>query len=328
MGDKQAGLVIGGGATTVLGAGGSLLLFFLPALAGSGGGSLPWTVVTVTVTAFSLVFVPAPLIWAYRRSGAFLGRVAVLLALAAAWLLGNTLLPATASGVNFLYYAAIAAAAGEVLAKGWKEEPALIGAVTAALVVLGGFALVMGPLSGQGIGEFIRGQVDPEIDALMNIYRESGMDPATLKLLGSIFKGLVKLAPGILAAASLLLVWANLLVSRIGHPPPAPESSLTRWRAPEALVWLFIASVVMVVAAEGWLFWLGANLLIAFSAVYLLQGIAVLAFWLQKKEIPRPARAAIYTAVVLMELVLLLLVAAGLFDMWFDFRRLNKRVAA
>ncbi len=328
MGDTAAGPVISWGGVSALGAGVSLLLFFIPALEGSGGGSMLWTVVMVTLTTFSVIFAPAPLMWAYRRGGAAQGRAATLVALVAAWVLSSTLLPLPGGGMNFFYYAVVAAAVGEVLARGWSEETALAAALAAALVVLGGIAMVLGPLSGQGLGEFVRSQVDPEINALLAVYRDSGMDAATVKMLGGVLRGLIKLTPGILAAASLLLVWANLVASRINQPPPEPARSLTLWRAPEVLVWFFIVAVVLVVATRGWLFWLGANLLIATSAVYLLQGIAVLAFWLQKKKIPRPARAAIYTAVVLMELVLLLLVAAGLFDMWFDFRRLKANAAA
>lgn len=149
--------------------------------------------------------------------------------------------------------------------------------------------MVLGPLSGQGLGEFVRSQVDPEINALLAVYRDSGMDAATVKMLGGVLRGLIKLTPGILAAASLLLVWANLVASRINQPPPEPARSLTLWRAPEVLVWFFIVAVVLVVATRGWLFWLGANLLIATSAVYLLQGIAVLAFGCKKENTPSRA---------------------------------------
>lgn len=316
---------LGGGGFLAVGL--SLILFFAPSFIGTGGSFL-MTALKMSLTVFSMIFVPAPLIWLYRGGGVAAGRWGAIAATVIA--LGLILGTEQAGGgeVNFIYYAALAMAAGEALAALGRDEWAIGAGFAAATVVLGGLALVLGPFSGQGIGEFLHGQVDGDINRVVEMYKAGGMDPEMVAGLTTLLKTMVKLLPGMALAASLLLVWANVVATRLNQPPPAEGLSLVRWRAPEVLVWGFIGAVVLVVVADGWMFWLGANLLLLLAAVYLLQGLAVMAFWLRKKNVPRPARAALYTIVVLMEVLVILLAAAGLFDIWFDFRRLKKAKAA
>lgn len=104
--------------------------------------------------------------------------------------------------------------------------------------------------------------------------------------------------------------------------------SLLAWRAPERLVWLLIAAGGLMILFDGFWFWAGANLLLVLSLVYFFQGLAVLAFWLGKKNAPRILRVGIYLLVAVEIFLALLVALVGLFDLWFNFRRLGREPAA
>lgn len=328
MGESSAAEEKGFGTDSVLAVSASLLLYCIPALINTAGSSFLLSLLAITAAAFSMIFVPAPLIRLYRTQGALQGRRATVAAVVLGLVIGNIVLPNAGGGLSFLFHAAVATAVGEALAKGFPEDWALGAGLIAALLVIGGLLVAAGPMSGQGVVEMIHSQVDPEINRLVEFYREMGVQASALDQLASVLRAVISLTPGLIFAAALLVVWANGVASRIGRPPVADHPPLTHWRSPDVLVWVFIGAVTLLVIAEEWLFWLGANALIACGTIYLLQGIAVLAFWLQKRNVSRPLRAAIYTAVALMEVFMILLAVAGLFDMWFDFRRLRHAPSA
>jgi uncharacterized protein YybS (DUF2232 family) len=58
--------------------------------------------------------------------------------------------------------------------------------------------------------------------------------------------------------------------------------------------------------------------------IYFFQGIAVVSFYFKKKQFPKALRAILYGLMAMQQLLLLVVVAMGFFDMWFDFRRLRK----
>ena len=97
------------------------------------------------------------------------------------------------------------------------------------------------------------------------------------------------------------------------------------WKGPEALVWALIAcgfslffpvpDLVRVIAM---------NLLLIVSAFYFAQGLAVIAFFFHKNNVPRFLRGITYILIVFQQIFTLMVVGLGLFDLWGDFRRLGK----
>ncbi|MBW2176623.1 MAG: DUF2232 domain-containing protein, partial [Deltaproteobacteria bacterium] len=56
---------------------------------------------------------------------------------------------------------------------------------------------------------------------------------------------------------------------------------------------------------------------------YFLQGIAVVSYYFEKKRFPRALRLFLYSLIALQQILLLLIIGLGLFDMWLNFRKLN-----
>ncbi|RLC27378.1 MAG: hypothetical protein DRH32_10360, partial [Deltaproteobacteria bacterium] len=53
------------------------------------------------------------------------------------------------------------------------------------------------------------------------------------------------------------------------------------------------------------------------------QGIAVISFFLEKKNAPRPLRIAVYGMMIIWQALLPAVSVLGLFDIWADFRKLR-----
>ena len=165
----------------------------------------------------------------------------------------------------------------------------------------------------------------------MQMYRSMDLAPQTLRQLeeGLAMAGriILRMAPGILAAVSLVVGWLNLLAARrIGRRLGSRETGLPMnlYRTPERLVWLLIVGGGLMALGDGWLFWLGANLVLVLGVLYFFQGLAVVDYWLRRKNAPSLLRAAVYLMVALEIYIAAVLAAVGLFDMWLNLRRLEQ----
>lgn len=99
--------------------------------------------------------------------------------------------------------------------------------------------------------------------------------------------------------------------------------SIASWRVSDYLVWVFLASGVILLLPLGMLSHAGLNVFVITLALYLLQGVAIAAFWGQRLPLPPGAKWLLAVVILLFvgPLFLVLCTAAGLFDLWVDFRR-------
>jgi uncharacterized protein YybS (DUF2232 family) len=195
--------------------------------------------------------------------------------------------------------------------------------------VLLGLVLGVAYLSGHGLVELAVDQWQEQLAMILRSSEAMGLDDSQVQALKQgMERGayvMARISPGLVLCFSLLVAWANLLLTRLGSTAPADQPRLNQWSSPEPLVWLVILAGALVWAGDGWAYWLGINFLLVLGAMYFFQGMAILAFWLEKKNAPRILRVGIYTLLAV-ELVLALLVAlAGLFDIWFNFRRMGDK---
>ena len=76
--------------------------------------------------------------------------------------------------------------------------------------------------------------------------------------------------------------------------------------------------------ADGLFQALGLNSLIILATVYFFQGIAIVAFYFERMRFPRLVRIVLYSLIAMQQLILLIVIGIGFFDMWLNFRRLGK----
>ena len=140
---------------------------------------------------------------------------------------------------------------------------------------------------------------------------------------------MVRLLPGLALSSTLVISWLNLLVTRrycLVHRLDFPAwEEWSGWKAPEPLVWAVIGSGCMLLIPESLAKVLGLNGLLVIGTIYLFQGLSVVSFYFEKWRLPRILRAVVYAFLLLQQFVTLGVMLLGLFDVWFDFRRLSPK---
>ena len=128
------------------------------------------------------------------------------------------------------------------------------------------------------------------------------------------------------AAGGALLNYAvvRALWRRLGGSPPLPATSISRWQAPDACVWILIGGGILLFLPPPLLRGVALNVLLLVAPLYLLQGIGIVVFYLNRGPAPILIRWLAYLFLVLQPLLLLGVAGFGLFDLWFDFRRLHR----
>ena len=107
--------------------------------------------------------------------------------------------------------------------------------------------------------------------------------------------------------------------------PHHPDyEKLNQWQAPDLLVWAVIGSGLLMLFPASATKLLGLNVLLISTTIYFFQGIAIVSFFFEKIQIPRFLKILIYIIIALWQLAWLAVIGIGLFDMWFNFRKLKK----
>jgi uncharacterized protein YybS (DUF2232 family) len=290
------------------------LLFFMSAL-------------IIPVMGFMVgIFTPLPTLLTFFRQGSPLGY----------WIPGS----AVALGSLLLFYLGMPfgipyllemVLLGLILGTGmrmhWSSEKT-VGAAAMVMFVAGSvvFWLVNGGPEGTLVAQ-VENEMRQAVAVILDHYSFNAADRAQIEeSIQQFIPVIVRLLPGFSLATSILIAWVNVLVARrycrVHHIMPADWPEWTHWKAPEILVWGVIGSGFALLASSGILTIVCLNVLVVLGTVYLLQGFAIVAFFSDKWRIPKFLRAIMYGLLLLQQFATLGAVLMGLFDMWFDFRRL------
>lgn len=212
----------------------------------------------------------------------------------------------------------------------WSPEKT-IGLSSLVLFGLGGTVFL---LSHDNIDQRLFSTLEQElVDVIGATLRQQGKATPEILLLEEALKSvapmMVRLIPGIAASTTLMTSWLNVLVALRIIPlrrlslPPWQDWSL--WKAPELLVWPVIAAGFMLLVPMENFNLLGMNALLVLGTVYLFQGLAVVGFFFDRWKLHRVFRGMLYALFLLQQFLTLGVALMGLFDTWFDFRRLIRK---
>ncbi|MDH5510428.1 MAG: YybS family protein [Nitrospinota bacterium] len=133
--------------------------------------------------------------------------------------------------------------------------------------------------------------------------------------------------PSVIFDMTLLLALLHHLMARafsirFGWGAHMPDHDLTRWRAPEKLVWVVLAGVALsLTGLNTFTAALGLNLLLATGMVYSLQGLSTVHHWLRKVKTPVGVNNLVYILLlVAIPWSVMLLCSLGLIDAALDLR--------
>jgi uncharacterized protein YybS (DUF2232 family) len=140
---------------------------------------------------------------------------------------------------------------------------------------------------------------------------------------------MVRLLPALLLLSFGFIVLINVIFLARRFPERREQwlsiRLLREWKGPEPLVWGLIAcGFALFVPGLGWLHVAALNVLLVIGACYFAQGLAVIAYFFHKNNVPRFLRGLTYVLIIFQQIFTLLVVGLGLFDLWGDFRRLGK----
>jgi uncharacterized protein YybS (DUF2232 family) len=140
---------------------------------------------------------------------------------------------------------------------------------------------------------------------------------------------LLQLLPGLLFVSLCLIVLVNILFLCRRFPERRAQwlsvENFRKWKCPEYLIWPFIAcGFALFVPTLEVVGTVAANVILVVGVCYFIQGLAIVAYFFDKNNVPRFLRSATYVLIVFQQMFTLLVAALGLFDLWGDFRRLKK----
>lgn len=123
----------------------------------------------------------------------------------------------------------------------------------------------------------------------------------------------------------MFMILRNSLVWRIRHAYPFGLKDLVRYKVPDFFVWPLIAGLALFLGAEAiapWAEVVGGNILACLGIFFFFQGFGVFVDLLSFLGIKGFFRSILIVSTVFMGWKVLVL--AGLFDIWVDFRRFMK----
>ena len=140
---------------------------------------------------------------------------------------------------------------------------------------------------------------------------------------------LINLAlPAILVVASILDTTINFFLGswvgkKIGMPFPQ-FPAFQNWKFPVSVFWMFILSWVFVLFGGETLYGrIGLNLQIVTQSLFIVQGIAILYYFLNRYIQSRAVKMVILLFVVFQPILSTILSWLGVLDTWFDFRKIG-----
>ena len=174
--------------------------------------------------------------------------------------------------------------------------------------------------------------VKKNLELTLELYRQMSIPEETLQSLSRSLETiqfvLVRIIPGMAVMSGLFVSWINMLMTRSlarfkGLKTP-DFGTLTQWKSPEILVWIVIAGGVLLLIPVKFLKIIGLNIVLSLIMIYFIQGISIVSFYFDKRKFPRILRVVLYGLIGMQQLFSLLVIGLGFFDLWIDFRRIDK----
>jgi uncharacterized protein YybS (DUF2232 family) len=139
----------------------------------------------------------------------------------------------------------------------------------------------------------------------------------------------LQLLPALIFMSLALIVLFNVLLLCRRFPERRKQwlrvENLREWKGPESTVWALIAcGFALFIPGMEFVQVIAVNVLVIVGACYFAQGLAVVAYFFHKNNVPRFLRGLTYLLIVFQQIFTLLVTGLGLFDLWGDFRRLDK----
>jgi len=277
------------------------------------------------VGAVLMLCAPAPLLIGSLGRPRAGWRIAALLALTLAMV---GLLAGPWQGLGFLLGFGLATVVIFVLLRRQSPFEVIVLAASAATLAALSVALLIWAGSPVALATEIRNTLALATSHVNEFYQKLGLSLAdsqglnarVLDMTVSLIPGLGAVAAAAMVLLNLALTWRWLGRSGLGYQL---FGGLTKWRAPEWVIWLLLATGFGLFLPTAGLKLAAGNGFLFVSAIYFCQGLAIMAYYFRVLSMPMVARGMIYLITLIQPVLAALVCLAGVFDMWIDFRRLK-----
>ncbi len=280
-----------------------------------------------------IYFLPLPIIFYRLKLGRYNGAtIPVASIVLMAILIGNI----SFDLLFFIELLLLGFVLGELMELNLSIEKTML--YTCFSVIVGGICclFIYSNISNAGIVAMVSDYVSKSLEMVVSMYHEIGMPEKDIQTLSGLMERLqhvlVRILPALAIATALIIIWINiLLVKPLLHAAGIMYPNfgqLKTWKAPDILVWGFIASGFMLIVQTNPFWIIGLNCIIILMTVYFFQGIAVVSFYFEKKQFPKLLRFSLYSLsfIALRQLLIFVVSIVGFFDIWIDFRKLERKI--
>ena len=199
---------------------------------------------------------------------------------------------------------------------------AVLGAV-AFYFVYGGMQLSISPL------QLLEKHITEAVELNIQFYSRLPLSPEEISSIKeskpAVIQLFTRIFPALCVISVLFTIWINVLMGNKllrRHSMDLPNlSTLSEWRAPNWLVWIFIAGGGLSFVPQTDVSYVGINLFMVASFIYLLQGLAIVSFFFNYKNLSIFFRWFFYFLIAIQQMLMIAIAAVGFFDIWIDFRK-------
>lgn len=272
-------------------------------------------------------FVPQPVLLFGLKYGAGLGAGVLIAALVCLFVLAGEAL-----GFVYSVFAVMVGLLFWLLGR-LRAIELLVTAVAAAMLATAAGILLYFYGSWGAMTQDLRASLIGNLTVALRVHEKMGFPQESLNLFSEkipeIVEQMLRLLPSLLFVSLCLVVLLNVLFLLRRFPERREQwlsiATFREWKCPEPLVWALIAcGFAVFVPASEWVTIVALNVLLVTGVCYFIQGLAIVAFFFHKNNVPRFLRSATYILIIFQQIFTLLVAALGLFDLWGDFRRLKK----
>ena len=206
--------------------------------------------------------------------------------------------------------------------------------IYACIVVLSSSILVVlfySNITGIQVGSLVSTYIVKNLELTLELYKNMGMPEENIHMISSSMESfqyvLIRIFPALVIASTLFIIWTSLMLAKpllktknLFYPD---FGQLNLWKTPEYLVWIAIACGILLLIPDRAVRLMGINGIIILMTIYFFQGMAIVSFYFAKKQFPRLLRFFLYSLIAIWQVILLIVVILGFFDIWFNFRKVE-----
>jgi uncharacterized protein YybS (DUF2232 family) len=227
----------------------------------------------------------------------------------------------------------IALVTAGAIRRGWSISQAIVGSLVVPLgigaLLLVGYSTLVRPFPHDFLTRYFDKAVSLAQQYVQALERlQEGEEEQLAALVEALPQLLLAVLPALVVIGHLCTNVLNYILvrryCRRSQPPLYLDpDDLLCWHASDYLVWVFLASGAALLIPIDAVSTIGLNVFLVTLAIYCIQGLAIALFWGRRLPLPLGVQWLVGAVVCLMAGLLCVAVctAAGLFDLWVDFRR-------